>query len=59
MVAESEDFVGGGVVCRCQRRSDTELGWSKFDHYPEIDVFTAYSGMSDITELDGDSNIPD
>lgn len=51
----SRDFV---TVCRCLR-SDIKLGWSAVDNYSEIDVFTGYSGISDITELNDDSDILD
>lgn len=50
---------GAVAVCKCQRRLDIQLDQSECDSNPEIDVFTVYSGISYITELDDDTNILD
>lgn len=47
------------ALFRHQRRSDIELGWSECDKYPEIYIFIGYSGISDVTELDDNSDISD
>lgn len=50
---------GAAAGSRQHTRSDAELGWSEFDHYPDTDVFCGYSGISDISEIDSDSDLTD
>lgn len=50
--SHSERGVSRNAVAVCMhQRSDIELGWSECNKYPEIDIFTGYSGILDVTGL--------